>query len=120
MGKKKRRLVMKAPSIGRAFSALVLLGCVIWWGVRVSSGHPAEPKGTFPAPSLDASLAARPAKETAVFAGGCFWGGTGSFSACERSRTRNIGIRGRQRCKSVLRISVQRQHRARRISTSDL
>src|SRR5438552_16786745 len=74
MGKKKRRLLMKAPSIGRAFSALVLLGCVIWWGVRVSSGHPAEPKGTFPAPSLDATLAARPAKETAVFAGGCFWG----------------------------------------------
>src|SRR5213594_1615873 len=73
-GKKKRRLVMKAPSVGRAFSVLVLLGCVIWWGVRVSSGHPAEPKGTFPAPSLDATLAARPAKETAVFAGGCFWG----------------------------------------------
>jgi peptide-methionine (S)-S-oxide reductase len=73
-GKKKRRLVMKAPSVGRAFSALVLLGSVIWWGVRVSSGHPAEPKGTFPAPSLDATLAARPAKETAVFAGGCFWG----------------------------------------------
>jgi peptide-methionine (S)-S-oxide reductase len=27
-----------------------------------------------PAPSADASLAAKPGKETAVFAGGCFWG----------------------------------------------
>src|SRR6266566_4753951 len=52
--------------------------------------------------------------------GWLFLGGTGSFSACERSRPRDIGIRGRQRCKSVLRISVQRQHRARRISASDL
>lgn len=70
---------MKAPFIGRAMSLLVMLGCVVWWGVRITSGHSAVPKGSFPAPTVDASLAARPAKETAVFAGGCFWGVQGVF-----------------------------------------
>jgi peptide-methionine (S)-S-oxide reductase len=70
---------MKAPFVGRAISLLMLAGCVVWWGVRVSSGHPAEPKGTFPAPAVDAKLAPQPASEKAVFAGGCFWGVQGVF-----------------------------------------
>ena len=36
-------------------SWLVLIGCVVWWGVRVTSGRPAEPKGLFPAPAIDVS-----------------------------------------------------------------
>jgi len=70
---------MKAPFIGRGLSFVVILGCVIWWGVRVISGQPAEPKGSFPVPAVDTALAAQPAKETAVFAGGCFWGVQGVF-----------------------------------------
>ena len=70
---------MKAPFIGRAVSLAVLVGCVAWWGVRVTSGHPAEPKGSFPAPTVDAKLVPQPATETAVFAGGCFWGMQGVF-----------------------------------------
>jgi peptide-methionine (S)-S-oxide reductase len=70
---------MKAPFVGRAISLMVLAGCVVCWGVRVSSGHPAEPKGTFPAPAVNAQLAPQPATETAVFAGGCFWGVQGVF-----------------------------------------
>jgi peptide-methionine (S)-S-oxide reductase len=34
----------------------------------------AMPKQTIPPPKIDAPLAAAPGKETAVFAGGCFWG----------------------------------------------
>ena len=71
---------MKAPFIGRAISLLVLAGCVVWWGVRVTSGHPAEPKGLFPAPAMDAKLGPpQAAAKTAVFAGGCFWGVQGVF-----------------------------------------
>jgi peptide-methionine (S)-S-oxide reductase len=70
---------MKAPFFGRAMSLVVLVGCVVWWGVRVTSGHPAEPKGFFPAPAVDAKPATQPRAETAVFAGGCFWGVQGVF-----------------------------------------
>lgn len=70
---------MKAPFIGRVASILVMLGLVAWWGVRVSSGKLAEPKGPFPAPASDAPLAAKKGKEKAVFAGGCFWGVQGVF-----------------------------------------
>jgi peptide-methionine (S)-S-oxide reductase len=34
----------------------------------------AGPSGSFPAPTLDAPLAATSGQQTAVFAGGCFWG----------------------------------------------
>lgn len=70
---------MKAPFIGRAMSLLAILGVVIWWGVRVVSGKPADPKGEFPAPAQDEKLASQPGRETAVFAGGCFWGVQGVF-----------------------------------------
>ena len=74
-----RTNIMKAPFIGRAISLAVLVGCVVWWGVRVTSGHPAEPKGMFPAPAMDAKLVSQSATETVVFAGGCFWGMQGVF-----------------------------------------
>ena len=70
---------MKSPFIGRAFSLVVLLGCVVWWGVRLTSGHPAEPKAPVPVPAIDASLATKSELQTAVFAGGCFWGVQGVF-----------------------------------------
>src|SRR5215510_12512392 len=65
---------MKAPFIGRAASLGVLLCLFAWWAVRISAGKPAEPRGTFPAPAVDARLRVEKARETAVFAGGCFWG----------------------------------------------
>jgi peptide-methionine (S)-S-oxide reductase len=87
---------MKAPYIGRVMSLLVLLGCVVWWGVRVSSGHTAVPKGSFPVPSVDASLAAKPTKETAVFAGGCFWGVQGVFQHVKGVEQATSGYAGGQ------------------------
>jgi peptide-methionine (S)-S-oxide reductase len=70
---------MKAPFLGRALCLAVMLGMVVWWGVRVMSGAPAEPKGAFPAPALDSPLATGKGTGTAVFAGGCFWGVQGVF-----------------------------------------
>jgi peptide-methionine (S)-S-oxide reductase len=79
MEQKAGSTAMKPPFIGRAFSLAVLLGCVVWWGARVTSGRPAEPKGALPAPAIDAGLATKPSQQTAVFAGGCFWGVQGVF-----------------------------------------
>jgi peptide-methionine (S)-S-oxide reductase len=70
---------MKSPFSVRATSVLATLAIVAWWGVRISSGKPAEPKGKFPAPTVDESLTSRSGNQTAVFAGGCFWGVQGVF-----------------------------------------
>ena len=70
---------MTSPVWGRALSVFSMISVLVWWGIRVSSGTPAEPKGKFPAPAVDASLAARSGQETAVLAGGCFWGIQGVF-----------------------------------------
>ena len=85
---------MKAPFIGRAISLLVILGCVAWWGVRVMAGHPADPKGTFPAAALDETLAAKQGKQTAVFAGGCFWGVQGVFQHVKGVTSATSGYAG--------------------------
>ena len=85
---------MKAPFIGRTISLLVLAGCVIWWGVRVTSGHPAEPKGLFPAPAIDAKLTPQRFSETAVFAGGCFWGVQGVFQHVKGVKSATSGYAG--------------------------
>lgn len=70
---------MKEPFVGRGLSVAVMLALVVWWGVRITSGKPAEPKGAFPAPAVDAQMAGTKARESAVFAGGCFWGVQGVF-----------------------------------------
>lgn len=85
---------MRAPFVGRALSLLVILGCVIWWSVRVISGQPAEPRGAFPAPAIDANLAGHPAKGTAVFAGGCFWGVQGVFQHVKGVNSATSGYAG--------------------------
>jgi peptide-methionine (S)-S-oxide reductase len=44
-------------------------------GLLIAAGSvPAAPKAPIPAPATDVPLATHSGKETAVFAGGCFWG----------------------------------------------
>jgi peptide-methionine (S)-S-oxide reductase len=54
-----------------------LLSCALTLGVAVSllscTAH-AVPKPPIPAPATDVSLSAAAGKQSAVFAGGCFWG----------------------------------------------
>jgi peptide-methionine (S)-S-oxide reductase len=42
--------------------------------LALSGCLPAQTRGRMPAPQSDAALANKPGKETAIFAGGCFWG----------------------------------------------
>lgn len=56
------------PSLfGRSVLASLLV-------VGLSQCAPAQTRMGIPAPKVDAPLASKPGKETAIFAGGCFWG----------------------------------------------
>src|SRR5258708_31653271 len=66
---------MKSPFIGRGVALVLIVGLVAWTAFRALGARPPEaPKIPFPAPVIDAQLAAARAQQTAVFAGGCFWG----------------------------------------------
>jgi len=66
---------MKSPYIGRGVALAVIVGLVVWTAVRtLGARSPEAPKMPFPVPTLDAPLTSVPGQQTAVFAGGCFWG----------------------------------------------
>ena len=66
---------MQSPYIGRGIAFVVIVGLVAWTAIRALGSRPPEtPKLPFPAPAIDEPLAAVRSQQTAVFAGGCFWG----------------------------------------------
>src|SRR5260370_31232891 len=66
---------MQSPYIGRGIALVIIVGLMAWTGFRALGSRPPEtPKMPFPAPAFDAPLAATAGQQTAVFAGGCFWG----------------------------------------------
>ncbi len=54
----------------------------------------AGPMAPIPAPSADVSLAAKPGRETAVFAGGCFWGTQAVFQRVKGVLATTTGYSG--------------------------
>lgn len=66
---------MKSPSIGKGLTLAIIFGLVAWTAVRaLGSRSPESPKLPFPSPAVDAPLATAKGQQTAVLAGGCFWG----------------------------------------------
>jgi peptide-methionine (S)-S-oxide reductase len=66
---------MKSPYIGRGLALAIIIGLVTWTAFRaLGSRLPETPKSPFPAPATDSSLAPAKSRQTAVLAGGCFWG----------------------------------------------
>ncbi len=66
---------MKSPYIGRGIAFVLIVGLIAWSAFRALGARPPEtPKVPFPAPAMDAPLATTKSQQTAVFAGGCFWG----------------------------------------------
>lgn len=58
---------------------LIGLGFLVWATAKSDDGRD-NPKGAFPKPLADSPLASASGKETAVLAGGCFWGIQAVFS----------------------------------------
>jgi peptide-methionine (S)-S-oxide reductase len=65
---------MPSPKIGRGLAIALIAAFIAWSAVRSIGAKPSEPKLPFPKPLVDAPLAAAKSQETAVLAGGCFWG----------------------------------------------
>jgi peptide-methionine (S)-S-oxide reductase len=66
---------MHTPYVGRGIALIVIAGLVAWTAFRALGARPPEtPKAPFPAPTVDVPLAAAKGQQTAVLAGGCFWG----------------------------------------------
>jgi peptide-methionine (S)-S-oxide reductase len=66
---------MESPKIGRGIALVLIVGVVGWNAMRVLGARaPEAPKLPFPAPAVDEPLVAAKNKQTAVLAGGCFWG----------------------------------------------
>jgi peptide-methionine (S)-S-oxide reductase len=66
---------MQSPYIGRAIAMTLILALVAWTAFRALGARPpATLERPFPNPALDAQLAGVKGQQTAVLAGGCFWG----------------------------------------------
>jgi peptide-methionine (S)-S-oxide reductase len=66
---------MRSPMIGRGIALALIVGLVAWTALRALGSRPPEtPKTPFPAPAVDALLTDVKGNQTAVLAGGCFWG----------------------------------------------
>jgi peptide-methionine (S)-S-oxide reductase len=66
---------MPTPQIGRTVAILLIVLVVGWTAIRSLGARPqAVPNAAMPKPTVDESPASSRTAETAVFAGGCFWG----------------------------------------------
>ncbi len=86
---------MKSPFIGRSIAVALIVGVVGWNAVRaLGSRAPETPKLPFPAPASDAPLASTNGQQTAVLAGGCFWGIQAVFEHLKGVSTVTSGYAG--------------------------
>jgi peptide-methionine (S)-S-oxide reductase len=66
---------VRSPTIGRTLAISAIVVFFAWNAVRSIGARPAaKPRYPFPKPVIDAPLATSKSKQTAVLAGGCFWG----------------------------------------------
>src|SRR6267154_144247 len=86
---------MKSPNIGRGIAFVLIFGLVAWTAFRALGARlPETPKIPFPAPAIDAPLATAKSQQTAVFAGGCFWGVQAVFEHLRGVSTATSGYAG--------------------------
>lgn len=85
---------MRSPNIGRTLATIAIVGFFAWTAVRSIGARPAaEPRYPFPKPAVDAALATGKS-QTAVLAGGCFWGVQAVFEHLKGVRAVTAGYAG--------------------------
>jgi len=86
---------LQSPYIGRATALVVIVALVAWTAFRALGARPPEPpKLPFPAPVVDDPLASSSSQQTAVLAGGCFWGVQGVFEHLKGVKSVTSGYSG--------------------------
>jgi peptide-methionine (S)-S-oxide reductase len=89
-----RRGVIFSFMFVRILFGIVVLGCAIFAVFLVGHGASAVSKTPIPAAKLDQPLAAAPGRESAVFAGGCFWGTQAVFERVKGVIHTTVGYAG--------------------------
>lgn len=69
----------------------VVAVAIVWRGMKMTQ---VSAQGKAPVPALDAPLAKSPGQETAVFAGGCFWGTQAVFERVKGVTSTEAGYAG--------------------------
>jgi peptide-methionine (S)-S-oxide reductase len=86
---------MPTPHIGRGIAIAIIILVVGWTALRsLGARQPAAPNAAMPKPVIDAPLASAKAQQTAVFAGGCFWGVQGVFEHVKGVTSATSGYSG--------------------------
>ena len=86
---------MRSPTIGRTLAIVAIVAFFGWNAVRSIGARPAaEPRYPFPKPVVDAPLATSKSQQTAVLAGGCFWGVQAVFERLKGVRSVTAGYSG--------------------------
>jgi peptide-methionine (S)-S-oxide reductase len=86
---------VRSPAIGRKLAIAAIIAFFAWNAVRAIGARPAaQPHYPFPKPTLDAPLATSKSQQTAVLAGGCFWGVQAVFEHLSGVRSVTAGYSG--------------------------
>jgi len=86
---------MLSPTIGRTLAIAIITALFAWNAARLIGARPAaEPHYLFPKPAVDARLATSKSQQTAVLAGGCFWGIQAVFEHLKGVRSVTAGYSG--------------------------
>jgi peptide-methionine (S)-S-oxide reductase len=86
---------VRSPIIGRTLAIIAIVVFFGWNAVRSISARPgAEPRYPFPKPVIDAPFATSKSQQTAVLAGGCFWGVQAVFEHLKGVRSVTAGYSG--------------------------
>ncbi len=80
--------------VRRVFPVLVLAATMVTAAAVITTVASAKPKIAIPAPTTDVALTADHGTQTAVFAGGCFWGTQAVFERVKGVTKTTVGYSG--------------------------